>query len=192
MVAAVLMLAAGTCFAQDNAIAFLNGLNQEVVAEVAATGLDERDRERNFRAILERVFGMDEICQQVLGRYGRTASAEQREEFRQLFENMLVMTWARRFRDYTGNGVQFDGAVAAGNGDVLVRSKVEGQDHQPISVEWRLRGDGENYRLLDISAEGVSMLLTYRSEYQSVLRNSGITGLNDLLRKKVGDLGKAG
>lgn len=177
--------------AQDGAVAFLDGLKTEVMTEVAAPRLTDSERHRNFRAILQRVFSMDEICQMVLGRYGRNATAEERQEFRQLFEDMLVLTWTQRFRDYTGQGIRF-GAVAVANEDVLVQSEVEGADHQALSVEWRLRGDGGNYRLLDIKAEGASMVLTYRSEYQSILRNGGIALLNGQLRKRIGELAAPG
>ncbi len=181
----------GSAAAQDDAVAFLEGLNKEVAEEVSAPNLTDSERQRNFRAILQRVFGLDEICQQVLGRYGRSATAEERQEFRQLFEDMLVMTWTRRFRDYTGLGIRFGTTVTATTGDLLIQSAIE-TAQEPLAVEWRLRGDGGAYRLLDIKAEGASMLLTYRSEYQSVLRAGGMTGLNGLLRKKIGELGAPG
>lgn len=192
LVAAMLMMVSANAVAQSDPVAFLDGLNNEVVAEVGAPGLPDRERQRNFRAILQRAFSLDEVCQLVLGRYGRSATAVERDEFRQLFEDMLVLTWTRRFRDYTGHGIHFGDVTFAPNDDVMVRSEVEGTDHQPISVEWRLRGEGGRYRLLDIKAEGASMLLTYRSEYQSVLRNGGMAALNSLLRKKIGELGAPG
>lgn len=181
-------LMASAAAAQDGAVTFLDGLNKEVAAKVAAPGLADSERQRNFRVILQRIFSLDEICQQVLGRYGRTATAEERQEFRQLFENLLVQTWTRRFRDYTGHGVHFGDAVSVADGDVVVQSEIKGTDHQSVAVEWRLRAAGGSYRLLDIKAEGASMLLTYRSEYQSILRNDGMAGLNTLLRKKIEQL----
>lgn len=188
---ATVWLSPGTAAAQDDAVAFLQGVNKELSEEVSAPNLTDRERQRNFRAILQRVFGLDEICLQVLGRYGRSAAAEERQEFRQLFEDMLVMTWTRRFRDYTGLGIRFGTTVISANGDLLIQSEIN-TDQKPLVVEWRLRGDGGDYRLLDIKAEGASMLLTYRSEYQSILRNGGMTELNGLLRKKIGELGVPG
>lgn len=189
---AALSFMVGTAAAQDGAVAFLDGVSKEVLAEVTAPGLSHGERQQNFRAILQRVFGMDEICRQVLGRYGRTATAEQQQEFRRLFEDMLVVTWARRFQDYTGGGMRFGAATPIGNGDVLVSSQIDGSGNQPLNVEWRLRGEGEGYRLLDIKAEGTSMVLTYRSEYQTVLRHGGLDELNGLLRKKIEQLAGAG
>lgn len=189
--AAVWLSAAGAAAAEDRAVAFLNGLKTEVVTEVAAPRLTDSQRHQNFRAILRRVFSMDDICQMVLGRYGRSATAEERQEFRQLFEDTLVLTWTRRFRDYTGQGIRF-GAVAVANDDVLVQSEVEGTDHRMLAVEWRLREDAGTYRLLDIKAEGASMVLTYRSEYQSILRNGGMAMLNGQLRKRIEELGTPG
>ncbi len=188
----VLWLTAGTAAAQDGAVTFLDDLNKEVAAKVTAPGLADSERQRNFRVILQRTFSLDEICQQVLGRYGRTATTEERQEFRQLFEDLLVQTWTRRFRDYTGHGVRFGDAVAIAGGDVVVQSEIEGANHQSVAVEWRLRVAGDSYQLLDIKAEGASMLLTYRSDYQSILRNDGMAGLNTLLRRKIGELGISG
>lgn len=194
-IAGLLAMSAGaaSAAAQDGAVAFLDGLNKDVVAEVAAPDLGDSQRQRNFRTILQRVFSLDEICDLVLGRYGRAATASEREEFRRLFENMLVLTWTRRFRDYTGHGIRFGNAMAMEGGGLVVPSQlVETTNRQPVTVEWRLRGENGRYRLLDIKAEGVSMVLTYRSEYQTVLRNSGMAGLNGLLRKKIGEMGAPG
>lgn len=191
-VVAWLTLSSGPAAAQNDPVAFLEGLNNEITAKVAAPGLTDDERQQNFRALLLQVFSLDEICQQVLGRYGRAAAPQERQEFRQLFEDMLVLTWGRRFRQYTGHGIRFGDALPIANGDVVVHSEIEGSDHQPVAVDWHLRMAGDSYRLLDIKAEGASMLLTYRSEYQSILRNNGMPGLNDILRKKVGELGAPG
>lgn len=180
-----LFLMTGTVSAQEDSRAFLSNLTGEVLSKVASPALSDGEREQSFRAIFQRVFMMPEISQMALGRHWRTATQEQRDEFTHLFEDLLVVTWSRRFKDYSGEKIVIGEPVASGDGDVLLDSHVERPGQQPIRVDWRLRGGQGRYRVLDIKIEGVSMLLSYRSEYQSILQNGGVASLLPLLRQKV-------
>ncbi len=69
---------------------------------------------------------------------------------------------------------------------VSVESKLRRVEGEPIQVNWRVRKIGENYKIVDIVAEGVSIAVTLRSEYVSVLKGNGgdVDALTRVLREK--------
>jgi len=54
-----------------------------------------------------------------------------------------------------------------------VETKLLRVEGEPIRVNWRVRKFGDTYKIVDIVAEGVSIAVTLRSEYVSVLKRNG-------------------
>lgn len=131
---------------------------------------------------------MPAIAQFVLGRYWSAATAEQRNEYLRLFEDLIVVTYVDRFVRYSGERLEVTGAVQdRDSGDVLVSSDITRTAAQPISVGWRVRKYGHSFKIIDVYVEGVSMGQTQRSEFSSVIRNNGgsVTALLDEMRRRV-------
>ena len=56
----------------------------------------------------------------------------------------------------------------------------------PVRVDWRVRKNGETLKVVDVIAEGISMLITQRDEFAAVIQNSGgkVDALIDRLRRR--------
>jgi len=69
----------------------------------------------------------------------------------------------------------------------LIDSRIDRAEGEPYKVSWRVRERNGDFKILDIVAEGVSMAITLRSEYGTVLKNNGgkLPPLTDALREKV-------
>src|SRR5215813_1164352 len=121
-----------------------------------------------------------------LGRYWRTATDEQRTEFRKLFEDFLVQSYSTRFSEYHGEKFEVAGSTPADNGAIVVHSKIDMPSSEDVRVDWHLRPANNNgFAITDIVVEGVSMAVTQRSEFASVIQSrGGIAGLLDALRAK--------
>ena len=80
-----------------------------------------------------------------------------------------------------------DGGRPKGKSGAIVSSRIIRRQGEPFHVEWRLRRGGEGWRIIDVVVEGVSMAVTHRSEFSSVIASRGGTvgGLLDVLRSKV-------
>ena len=123
----------------------------------------------------------------VLGRYWRTASREQQQEYLELFENMVVETYARRFTEYSGETFRVLGSRGEGEGDTMVQSQIVRPAGPPIQVAWRVRERNGQFRIIDVSIEGVSMAVTQRNEFGAVIQRNGgrIEPLLETLRGRI-------
>jgi len=132
---------------------------------------------------------MPRISRFVLGRYWLSASEPEKQEFQRLFEEYVVRAYATRFSAYSGQTVKVTGSRMEGQDDAVVSSQiVQPQGGPPVKVDWAVKKSGSDYRITDVSVEGVSMVLTQKQEFAAVIERSGggIAGLNKAIQDKLG------
>jgi len=147
----------------------------------AKIGKDPQLAKKLVRQYLLPNFDFEFTCQLVLGRYWRTASPEQRKEFKDAFLHYLTATYAKGLEHYNGATVK----VLPFRGDtskqyVTVRTHVDTPDHEPMEVDYALHKTSHGWRAFDVKIAGVSYVQTYRNEFQGEVQQ---TGLNALIKR---------
>lgn len=166
---------------------FLTELTDRAEAQLTEPGLAEAERKQRFRRLLNEAFDLPVIGRFVLGRYWRRADAAQRNDFLDAFEDMMLYRFLPLFAEFSSE--KFDVGASRpykNNPDfVSVESMLRQDSGEPIHVNWRVRKQGDGYKIVDIVAEGVSIAVTLRSEYVSVLKRNGgdIGALTEVLRE---------
>jgi len=134
-------------------------------------------REANFRAILVEGFHIQTISRFVLGKYWRTATAEQRSLYTAIFVDFIVRVYASRFDSYNGEKFKVVRVVQNEGEDTIVRTNILRPGGAPIDVDYRVRKYDGVYKVIDVTVEGISMLHTHRVEFASVINRKGMDGL---------------
>ena len=182
---AVAQSAAATDDASPAALAFIQKLGNDAIKELTDAAIPKAEREARFRRLLVDRFDMAAISKFVLGRYWRSTNEAQRVEFQRLFVDFIVGSYSVRFSEYLGQGLKVTGTSAEDGGIILVHSKIDMPSSEDILVDWQLRRTDGNLAIVDIIVEGVSMNVTQRSEFASLIQNrGGVNGLIDALRAK--------
>jgi phospholipid transport system substrate-binding protein len=182
---AVAQPSAATSDATPAAGAFIQDLGNDAIRELTDRAIPQSEREARFRGLLVDRFDMAAISKFVLGRYWRSTNEAQRMEFQRLFVDFIVGSYSVRFSEYLGEGVKVTGSSAEDGGTILVHSKIDMPASEDIHVDWLLRRANENFAIVDIIVEGVSMDVTHRSEFASVIQDhGGVNGLIEALRTK--------
>ncbi len=165
---------------------FVRGFSDRSLAMLSDETLDSEARTQAFRRLLTAGFHLEAIGRFVLGRHWRRASESERAEFGLLFEDYIVASYARQLSEYGGEQLVVQGGRPKGKSGAIVSSRIIPPQGEPIRVEWRLRRGTEGWRIIDVVVEGVSMAVTHRSEFSSVIASRGGTvgGLLDVLRSK--------
>ena len=171
----------------EDARNFISNLAQQAITTVAQRELSDSERNDRFRRLFVASFDLPQVSQFVLGRYWRSATPEQQQDFIKLFQEVQVLNWAQRFKDYKGENLQ---VVASSKDDkgFTVDSQLNHPPAQPMPVQWKVhQGDDGQLKVTDIVVEGVSMAITQRSDYNSMLQGNGgkIDALLTALRTKV-------
>jgi phospholipid transport system substrate-binding protein len=149
-------------------------------------------------SVLEEGTDLSLLGQLVLGRYWRQANPRQRTEYLRLFRRYMLQTFVQRLRQYvgsdlgvTGERFQIIASRPVGQRDILVQSRVAPPSSQPLRVDWRLRERPGEPVIIDLIVEGISLLVTQRSEFAAVLERGGIDRLLSELQARVSQAGQA-
>jgi phospholipid transport system substrate-binding protein len=144
------------------------------------------ERLARFRQLFHADFDGPGIARFVLGRYWRSASQEERQAFLNLFEDYVVYVYGTRLSNFTGETFKVRGSRADENGTVVSTDIFGPKGDGPIKVDWRLVTDSGAFKINDVIIEGISMMVTQRSEFASVIQRHGgqVGGLLALMREK--------
>jgi phospholipid transport system substrate-binding protein len=169
--------------AQD-ARAFVGTLGEQAI-QVLGPGVPEIQRQARFRELFRNDFDLPGIGQFVLGRYWRTATPQEQQEFLGLFQEYLVRAYSARLGAYGGEPFHVTGAHQNGE-DTVVTSEIIRANGNRIAVDWYLIGRGP-YKITDVYVAGVSMKVTQRDEFASVIQRNGgrVEALITQLRQKL-------
>ena len=175
---------------------FIDILSSEALKLATNTSLSSSDRRREIANLLNQGFDMPWIARFVLGRNWRLANSKQRKEYLSLFQAIVEHTYSRQFTDYSGQKISVVGHKIGKRKYIFVLSRIydPNQSNVNISVNWRLVPDGSSFKIVDVVIEGVSMGVTQRNEYASVLQRNGnsISALIEAMRQSLAKLEKRG
>jgi phospholipid transport system substrate-binding protein len=164
-----------------------------VVEEITTAALDVlgnkslsvEDKRQRLEAIVYSHVDFDTMSRLVLARNWSQFSPAQQADFVKLFKEHLSMTYGRNIENYKNERVQVVGDREEARGDWTVKSKIlRGGGANDILVDYRLRKEGDAWRIIDIIIERVSLVSNFRSQFQEIIGQGGPTKVLDLLREK--------
>jgi phospholipid transport system substrate-binding protein len=159
----------------------LQQMTDDVLAEIRRNPEQLRDI-RAVRVLAERYIlpriDFHAAAQWVLGKHWRTASSQQRSDFEHEFRALLLNTYLRAVSDYQENRITiFPARGELDRGRAEVDAEVELPGRPPVHIGFRLHRTGEDWRIFDITVEGVSLVTTHRSGFSREIAEQGLDSL---------------
>jgi len=178
------LTAAPNVIAADASV-FMNELWHHAV-EVLSKKLPQSERLTRFRELFHADFDGPGIARFVLGRYWRSASEQEQQEFLRLFEDYVVFVYGTRLSNFNGETFKVRSSRTDESGTVVSSDILGPSGEPPIKVDWRLITDKGAFKINDVVIEGISMLVTQRSEFASVIQRHGgqVGGLLTMMRER--------
>ncbi len=172
----------------EKAEAFMTEIGNKVITLLTNHSISPQEKAAQFQDVLETKFNVRAIGKFVLGRYWKQASKEEKEKFLALFKVSTVSCYATRFSEYTSEKFEVVGSRTEKDGGVTVLTRIVRPNGQSILIDWKIFEKKGEMRIYDVILEGISMSITQRSEYASVIQQGGgkIQALITALEKKSG------
>ena len=165
---------------------FVEKLGKEVIETVSDEKLSDSQRRSNFRYLYLNAFDNFYISRFVLGRYWKRIDKSVRDEFVKTFNDYIVSTYAPKFKGWQGEFKAVDALIE--KNFYNVKMDVINKDGPVLKLIWKIYLDkNKTYKILDVNIDGVSMLVTQRAEFMSVIKNNpdGVVGLIKAMKKKI-------
>lgn len=171
--------------ADDPASSFVQTMGNKALTSLTAKDISESARAQRVRALLRENFDIKTIARFVMGPAWKDATDAQKAQYMDLFEDMIVDTYSHRFAEYSGQSFEVTGAQQISDKDSLVKSKIIQKGGPPVVVDWRVRNKG-GMKVVDVVVEDISMSMTQRSDFTSVIQSGGVDGLIKSLKQRTG------
>ncbi|MBB84282.1 MAG: hypothetical protein CL931_10780 [Deltaproteobacteria bacterium] len=157
---------------------------QKIVAVLARTEEPAEVRIGEIEEIAYEIFDFTTMSKLVLARNWRKLDKEKRAEFVREFRTHLSRTYGTRLDNFSDIGVDVYGAQIEVRNDVTVKSRVVGGQFDGSELAYRMRNRKEEWKIIDVVIEGVSLVSNYRSQFATVLNGGTIDDLITKLKDK--------
>jgi len=158
-----------------------------VLTIVNNKALQPQERHAQIRqAVLQR-FGFEEMAQRSMGQHWRTLTPQQRQEFVELFTDLLERSYINRIANYKAGpqGIRYPKEDITGDHAVVHTEITSERDPQPAKVDYHLLYKDGDWKAYDIVIEGVSLVNNYRTQFNTIILKDSYAGLVKQMRTKL-------
>jgi phospholipid transport system substrate-binding protein len=189
--ATLLFAFSATAWAQAKPEELVQTITNDILAAIKSDKqLAAGDKQKALKLAEEKVLpyiDFEEATRLAVGRAWSQATPEQKKKLVAEFRNMLVRTYSNAIEAYQGQTLKVlpsRGGKPEGKDEATVRTQFVRAGGQPLPIEFQMRKAEKGWKVYDISVEGISLVLTYRSEFDQVVKQEGIDGLIKRLTQK--------
>lgn len=141
-------------------------------------------KKAKLRAIYSGMFDKNELSRRTLARHWNDLNAAQRQEFVQLFEQVLEKAYIDKILAYTDEKIAFDRETILSANHVEIQTRVITSSKE-VPINYRVIESGGAWKVYDVIVENVSLVQNYRTQFNEILAKQTPDQLLEILRKKV-------
>jgi phospholipid transport system substrate-binding protein len=143
----------------------------------------KQDRRTAVRKVAEEVFDIGETAKRALGPHWQQRTPAEREEFTQLFADLLESTYIARIDEYGGERIRYTGEKIDGD-TAIVQTRVLTKKGSEAPIDARMIRRGDKWYIYDVMIEGVSLVNNYRTQFDRIIRSASYAELVKRLRDR--------
>jgi phospholipid transport system substrate-binding protein len=146
-----------------------------------------KDRRAAVRKIANDIFDFGETARRSLGRHWQGRTPAERDEFVQLFSDLLERSYISKIETYGGEKIVYNGDTVEGD-LAKVQTKLVTKSSAEIPIEYRMHKQGERWLVYDVIIEGVSLVANYRTQFNKIIQTSSFQELMNKMKNKQHEL----
>lgn len=128
---------------------------------------------------------LPKIARVILGKDREALTPDQQKTLEDVIIRLSIASYAHNFKEFSGEEFAFDSEEETQRGQVVVHSHLNIPNDKPVKFDYMLKESEHNWRIINISANGVSDLALKRSEYTSILQKEGFDSLITKINEKI-------
>jgi len=154
-----------------------------IVQTLPANATDQANRQVEIRRVAEGLFNFDDMARRMLAQHWNDGSPEEQKEFVRLFTDLLERSYMTTVRNYPLATITFQGESVSGS-YAQVRSRMTAENGVEVPIEYRLAETDGRWAAYDVVVNGMSLISSYRSQFNSILRRSSFAQLLERMRER--------
>jgi phospholipid transport system substrate-binding protein len=142
-----------------------------------------RERRAAVRKIANDIFDFGETARRSLGRHWQPRTPAEREEFVQLFADLLERSYISKVELYGGEKIQYLSDSIEGE-QAKVQTKLVTKGGSDIPIEYRMHKKTDRWLVYDVIIEGVSLIANYRTQFNKIIQTASYQELVKKMKAK--------
>ncbi len=157
-----------------------------------AEKLGYQGRYEKLAPVLKETYDTPFMAEKSVGRHWKQATPAEQVELVATFSRFMIANYAGRFDGYSGQSFETLGEEPSAQGTVLVRTRLIEPQGEGVQLNYRLRSENGNWKIIDVYLNGtVSELALRRSEYASLIKREGWNAVIAALDQRIQGLATA-
>jgi len=146
-----------------------------------------KDRRAAVRKNANDIFDFSETSRRSLGRHWQGRTPAERDEFVQLFSDLLERSYISKIETYGGEKILYNSDSVEGD-QAKVQTKLVAKGGSEIPIEYRMHKAGDRWLVYDVVIEGVSLVANYRTQFNKIIQTSSFKELMNKMKNKQQEL----
>lgn len=185
----LLALTAPCAFAQEPPDALVKRVAEDTLATIRADKDIQAGNQAKIRQVMEVKlvpnFDFPRMTALAMGRNWRAATPEQQKQLTDEFRTLLVRTYSGALANYRDNTMEYKPLrMNPSDTEVVVRTEVKRSGQAPVQIDYGMEKTADGWKAYDVIVAGVSLVTTYRDEFNDTVKSSGVDGLIKTLESK--------
>ena len=166
----------------------LQGSIDAIIKLLRDPGLKKPDKKEQLRSeisdIIRERFDFKEMAKRSLGLHWRKRNAEERKHFVQVFSELVQESYIGKIENYTDQTVSY-GEVDIRDKYAAVHTVIQSSQKADLPIIYKMKLDGDKWRVYDVDIEGVSLVNTYRDQFNNIISQNSYEDLVDRMKSKL-------
>ena len=146
------------------------------------------ERRAAMRAIANDIFDFTETAKRALGRHWAARTPAERDQFVQVFADLLERSYISKVEHYGGDTIEYTGDSVDGD-QATVGSRIITRQGVEVPIQYRMQRKGDRWLVYDVGIEGVSLVANYRSQFNKIIQTSSFEELVRKMKTRQEELG---
>lgn len=160
----------------------------EILDILANKTLAEQERQARMRQTVLQRFSFEEMARRSLGQHWRDRKPEEKQEFVQLFTDLLLDSYIDKIERSEGKEDVRYTKESIEDGYATVHTEIVQKRDQNIAVEYRLLQRDGNWQVFDVIIEGISLVNNYRTQFNKIILGESYEALVKKMQQKSAQL----
>ena len=167
---------------------FVQIIGDQIIDVAKDKSLSEFQKKQKIINIIDKSTDSKWIARFVLGKNHKTVSEEQKKQFMSMYREFMINTYGPKFNSYDGKKFAVNSVEKQSNFYLVKSEFIPKNSDVAIFFDFRIKENEGNFFIVDFIAEGVSLIETQRSEFNSSINEEGMDKFLENLKKRIASL----
>jgi len=167
---------------------FVQNVGDQIIDVAKEKSLSDSQKKQKIIAIIDKSTDSKWIARFVLGKNHKTATEDQKKQFMSMYREFMINTYGPKFNSYDGKKFVVNSVEKQSNFYLVKSEFVPKNSDVVIFFDFRVKENEGNFFIVDFIAEGVSLIETQRSEFNSSINDEGMDKFLENLKKRIENL----